>query len=436
MNVYSFLLELLFCLSIATVIAYAFERLKLPPLLAYLLSGALIGPFGFSLIANTSHIDALADLGIFFLMLTIGLEFSLDRIKGIEKVTLIGGLIQITFSIFLSVIFASLMGWSLYRGLFLGSVIALSSTAIVLKFLSDLDQIDTQYARVAVGILIFQDFAVVPLILLLSGVSVGSETLVKDVLFVILKSFSFIGGVTLFSKYFLRGLVGRIVATQNRELFFLSAMLLCLGTACLSHYLGLSFAMGAFVAGLMLANTNISYQVIGEMNPFRHIFVSIFFISIGLLFDVRFLFDHLLVIFSVVCLVIVINFILMTAIVMIFGFAPRVALAVGLILSQVGEFSFLLIDMAKSSNQIDDFFYRMLLTVVFVTMFLTPFLFRLLPFILKTASRAPIPGMPPSRDKDRIAGLAPLRDHIILCGFGPTGKDLAASFKQFVHLQG
>jgi len=378
-----FLTEFLLVLIAAALVAVTFERLRLPAILGFLLAGVLIGPNGFGLLVNDVHIRQLSEIGIILLMLTIGLEFSFDRMKGLGNIAVLGGLFQILLSIGIGVGFAWMRGWSLYQGFFLGSVIALSSTAIVLKYLIDRGELDTYHGRIAVSILIFQDLAVVPLLILISGLGDASRSLMSGVGAALIKAVFLVACVVAFSRYALPHLMRRIAQTRSREIFFLTAVVICLGTAWVSGRLGLSLAIGAFLAGFMFANTDFRHQLSGEILPFRHIFVSIFFVSIGLLFDLSFAQAHAFVILWMVGLVIFVNFVVMTVLIIAFGFPPRIAMASGIILSQIGEFSFILMEAARQAGGIDDYLYHVLLSTAFVTMLITPGLFALVPVVLK-----------------------------------------------------
>lgn len=423
-----FFLEILKTLVLAVGTAYLFNRVRLPAMLGYLFAGVLAGPNGFGWIQNLDHIHVLAEWGIFFLMLTIGLEFSGSRIASIKKVSLIGGSIQLLVSILLCLCFAKFIGWDFYRGFFLGSVIALSSTAIVLKFLSEEGHLDTEYGKIALGILIFQDFAVAPLMIISNSIGALGTNMLLNLLLMVLKIAFFIGAIIVFSKTILPSVLRRVAATQNREIFFLFLVILCLATASLGNAIGLSFAIGAFFAGLILANTDFAHQFAGEITPFRHVFVSLFFVSIGLLFNVQFLAANFVTIISVVALIMLVNFVIVTVLVLAFGYPPRIALTTGLILSQIGEFSFLIIDSSYQRGYIEIFFYQTLISATFITMFLTPFLFKLLPLIDKLTQKFKYLGLSPVQPKQQKTPLGQLRHHVILCGFGPTGADLANSF--------
>jgi CPA2 family monovalent cation:H+ antiporter-2 len=414
----------------ATVVAVIFEKFRLPTILGFLLTGVILGPQCLGIISDNERIRMLAELGVVLLMLAIGLEFSVERLRGMQNLAVVGGTLQILISVAVSMAFAWWRGWSFYEGFFLGSVIALSSTAIVLKYLMDRGEIDSPHGRIAISILIFQDLAVVPLMIFLSafGQSISSVSLALGL--ALLKTVLLLIGAFFFSRFLLPQLLYRVAALRNREIFFLFSVVICLGMAWGSGALGFSMAIGALLAGFMFANTGFSHQLIGDIVPFRHLFVSIFFVSIGLLFDIHFFFQHVFLVLSVVGLVLFVNFVIMTLLIMAFGFPPRVAVITGIILSQIGEFSFLLIEMARGSGHITPNLYQVLLSTAFLTLLMTPLLFALIPFVLKILSRYVIFGVPPASWTKQDRTLSSLTGHVILCGFGPTGQDLALAFQQ------
>lgn len=423
-----FLNELLLVLMMATAAAILFEKLRLPAILGFLLTGVIIGPHGLGILSNGEHIRSLAELGVVLLMLTIGLEFSFDRLRGMQNIAVLGGALQILISIVLSLAFGWWRGWSFYEGFCLGSVIALSSTAIVLKYLMDRGEIDTPHGRIAISILIFQDLAVVPLMIFLSAFGHSMGSVGVELSFALMKTVLLLASAFIFSRFLLPQLLHRVAVIRNREILFLFSVVVCLGMAWLSAALGLSMAIGALLAGFMFANTNFSHQLIGDIIPFRHLFVSIFFVSIGLLFNLTFFFQHIGLVFLVMSLVLFINFFIITLIIMAFGFPPRVAVVTGIILSQIGEFSFLLIEMARGSGHISQELYQVLLSTAFMTMLMTPLMFASIPLVLKILGKFIIFGVPPKDwlRTDRV--LTSLSGHVILCGFGPTGRDLANAF--------
>ncbi|MCM8775076.1 MAG: cation:proton antiporter [Candidatus Omnitrophica bacterium] len=426
----SFFTEFLIVLIIATLVAIIFERIRLSPILGFLLAGVVVGPHGFGIISDFEKTHLLADLGVILLMLTIGLEFSFERLKGVQHIAILGGTLQILLSILIGLGFGRVKGWSFYQGFVLGSVIAPSSTALVLKYFIDRGELDTRHSQIAVAILLFQDLAVVPLIILITGMGQPAESILQTLGIDFLKALSLVTGVILFSKFILPYVLHQIALSRNREIFLLTAIVICLGSAWSSGQMGLSLAIGAFLAGLMFANTDYGHQLSGEILPFRHVFVSIFFVSIGLLFNARFAWEHVALILMMVGLVLLANFVVMTLIFLVFRCALRIALATALILSQIGEFSFLLLEAARNSGGIDPFFYQLLLSTAFLTMLITPFLFSLVPPILRMSEHIPEFALYEKNRQHPEKTTPGPSGHIILCGFGPSGRDLAMTFRE------
>jgi len=403
--------------------------LRLPSILGFLLAGVVIGPHGFGWLPDVEQIHRLAELGVLFLMFTIGLEFSFDKLRGMRQVAIVGGSLQILISISLGALFAWWRGWSAYSGFVLGSVVALSSTAIVLKFLLDRGELDTQYGRIAVAILLFQDLAVAPLMVLVTGLGGGGGSAAVAVAVSMLKVAALIAGVWAAGRWLLPPLFKQLVLTRNRELVFLASVAVCLGTAWIGGRLGLSLAIGSFLAGLMFANSEYAHQLMGDVVPFRDMFVSIFFVSIGLLVDLSFILTNGPAILSIVLLVLIVNAVVVTGLILAMHYPPRIALASGLILSQIGEFSFVLLEAARITGALADRPYQLLLSTAFITMFLTPLLFSLVPAILRFAESQPLLGQS-LRGRDKEKRRSVLSGHTILCGYGPTGHDLAIAFQE------
>ena len=418
--------EILIVLLVAALIALAFERLRLPALLGFILAGAVIGPHGFRWISDLAHIHDLAEIGMIFLMLTIGLEFSFDRLTGLKKAVFVGGSAQLLLSIGISIGVAMAMGWTMYQGFVLGSVIALSSTAIVFRNLIDRGQLDSQHGRLCVAILIFQDLAVGPLLIFINSFGGSGSTVLMSVLSSLVKAASLLAVLLVASRYVLPMVMRWIALSKSREIFMLATVLLCFGTSWASAQLGLSAPLGAFFAGLMLANTEYHHQVSGDVTPFRHIFISIFFVSIGLLFDPLFSLAHWNTVVPVAGLILFVNVVVIAVVILALGYSPRVAVTTGILLSQIGEFSFLLLENAKNGQLIEADFYQTILSSAVLTILLTPFLFNAVPLVMKLFSKIPAFGMPP-QPKEKHENTRRFKDHIILCGYGTAGQDLAGA---------
>ncbi|MCG3176648.1 MAG: putative cation/proton antiporter YbaL [Candidatus Omnitrophica bacterium] len=419
-------IEILLVLAAATAVAALFEKLRLPTIMGFLLAGSMIGPYGMRILPDLARIDAMANVGMIFLMLTIGMEFSFEKLHGMKRVAVFGGTLQLVLSIAVAMVLGQALGWAPFKSFVLGCVIAQSSTAVVFKYLLDRAELDTQHGRISFAILIVQDMFVAPILILIAALGASQGLDVASIGSSMIKAVLFVGIILLSARFVLPWVSRSIAGSRSREVFLLSAIILCFGMSVLSHQLGFSMALGAFFAGVLLANTDYVHQISGEIAPFRHVFVSIFFVSIGLLFDIGFTLTHLPVVLGVVASILIINILVNASIVMFFGYSPRVALTVGLILSQIGEFSFLILQEARKAAPIDPFVYQVILSSTVITILLTPLFFRAVPYLTRMSSHIPFLGMPPSA--------APLpeaqKGHVILCGYGKAGQDLALALTE------
>ncbi len=430
MHIPDYFYEILILFGAAAVAAVLFERLRLPGILGFLLAGVVIGPQGFKLLNNLDHVHEMAEFGVVLLMLTIGLEFSLERARNLMRIALWGGSLQIFISLLTSLCFVWKMGGSWQQGIVMGFVTALSSTAIVFKHLMDRGEMDTNYGRICFAILIFQDLAVPVMMLVILSMSGAEGHFLGALGWALLKAAVFLAGIFSAAKWILFPLLKTSVITRSRETFFLFIFAVCLCVSLASAKLGLSMAIGAFLAGLILANTDFGVRLIGEIAPLRHLFVSLFFVSIGLLFDIRFAAAHALQIAAMVGIVLFVNIAIVTGVVVALGYSPRVALAAGLLLCQIGEFSFVLIQVARQGNVVTDEFYKLVMAAAFVSLLISPFLFALVPKVLGLFERLKWFGMHPDEWNKRAAPDTQLHGHVIICGYGTVGKDLAMTLKE------
>ena len=314
--------------------------------------------------------------------------------------------------IVIAIVAARAMGWTPFQGFVLGSVIALSSTAVVFRNLIDRGQLDTEHGRLCVAILVFQDIAVGPLLIFINSFGGPVTSVGPAVLSALAKATALLAALLVFSRFVLPRVLRWITLTRSREIFMLATVLLCLGTAWLSEHMGLSAPLGAFFAGLMLANTDYHYQILGDIAPFRHIFISFFFVSIGLLFDPSFLVLHWNTVLPVSALILFVNAVIIAVVLLVLGYSPRVSVTVGILLSQIGEFSFLLLENARGSGLVDGTFYQTILSSAVLTILLTPFLFGAVPVVMRLFSKLPL-GLGPqpmlavvvTRDPDDAPGI-------------------------------
>ena len=419
---------IIFVLSV--VVLYLFQRIKVPTIVGFFITGILAGPGGLGLISAVSEVQFLAEIGVIFLLFTIGIEFSLEKFSQLKRSVLIGGSLQVILTFLAVFTLAYLIGISIRESIFIGFLISLSSTAIVLKLLQDKDEIDSPHGRTAFGILIFQDIAVIPMILLtplLVGVRGDA-----DVPLIILALE--IAGIILFAivgaKWIIPWVLYQIARLQNRELFILVVIAICMSVTWLTTIIGLSTALGAFLAGLIISNSEYSHQALGSILPFRDVFLSFFFISIGMLLNVNLFFQDIILIILLVIGVLLIKSLISSIVTAILGFSFRIIILVGLILSQIGEFSFILAVTGIQYNLLSQSSYQIFLSLAVVTMAITPFVMSSSPYIINYLLKLPVPdklktGTYPMRISEKVD----IEDHVIITGYGINGRNLAKAAK-------
>jgi len=348
------------------------QRLGQPLILGYIAAGVILGPYtGGLTVSNIHDIELLAEIGIALLMFALGLEFSLKDLKPVKKVAIVGTPIQIILTIGLGFATGKLMGWDWKPSLWLGALISLSSTMVILKTLMNQGWLGALSSKVMIGMLIIQDLAVVPMMIILPQLNhpaAGMHTLG----FAALKAGAFIAGMILLGTKLLPRLLAHIAKLGSRELFVLAITAIGLGVGYFTHMAGLSFAFGAFVAGMVLSESDYGHQALSDIIPLRDLFGLLFFTSVGMLLDPKFLFDH---IYQVVFLVTTVGLgkgIIFAVIVRVFKYKNVIPLAVGLGLFQIGEFSFVLARIGVSTNSIGTELYSLVLTAAIFTMVLTP----------------------------------------------------------------
>jgi CPA2 family monovalent cation:H+ antiporter-2 len=397
----------------------------------FLVAGAALGPHGFGMIREIREVELLAEIGIILLLFTIGLEISLKNLKRIRSAVLGGGLSQVLLTLLVTAAIAYPFTHKLNESLFAGFLVALSSTAIVMRMLLDRAEMDSPHGRLSMGILIFQDLCVVPLMLLVP-ILAGNQGSFLELLWTMVKSATILFLVIFSARWLVPNLLHQIVRTRSRELFVITIILLCLGTALLTSKLGLSLALGAFLAGLIISESEYAYQAISDILPFKDSFNGLFFISVGMLMNLGFLGKHPTTILSVVVIILLLKSFTGFLSVHLLGHPIRVSLQTGLHLAQIGEFSFVLAMAGKSAELITENLYQLFLSASVLTMILTPFILRASPGISSwMSSKRLLERLDRMRRKAEKEGF-PLRreGHVIIVGFGLNGKNLAEVLKE------
>jgi len=423
---------IIFGLSIAVL--FLCHRLHVPAIVGYLMTGILAGPHGLGLIGGVHEVEILAEIGVVLLLFTIGIEFSLKSLLQIKRLVLIGGPLQVLLTLFAAFIMARQLGQPFSESIFIGFLISLSSTAIVLKLFQERAEIDSPHGRTALGILIFQDIIIVPMILLTPLLAGSTGNLAESLIILSVKGIGIILFVIISARWIVPYLMYQIARTRSRELFLLSIVALCLAVAWLTYHVGLSLALGAFLAGLIISESEYSGQALGNILPFRDVFTSFFFVSIGMLLDVGFLFQRPGLIAVIALCILTLKAIIVGFATVLLGFPLRTTILVGLALSQIGEFSFILSKTGIEYGLLAGNPYQLFLAVSVLTMAATPFIIALAPHVADLALRAPLP-------RRLKAGLyfAPSitstetkihqKDHLIIVGFGLNGRNVARSAK-------
>ena len=430
MTDYGVLANLLVIFAASIAVVFIFHQFRLPSIAGFLVAGALIGPHGLNLIADVGTVEVLAEVGIVLLLFTIGIEFSVPQLLSMRSLMFLGAPVQIGGVLLISCLGAMFIGLSWREGVFWGFLFALSSTAIVLKTLTERGDSDSIHGRATIGILICQDLAVVPMMLLmpiLAGKSEGGGlaillTLGESVLVVLL--------VIAASWYLIPKLLGYIVRSRSRELFLLTIIVSCLGIAWLTSLGGLSLALGAFIAGLVISESEYSHQAIAEVLPFRDSFTSLFFVSIGILMDWRVLLAHPLPVFGLLVAILLVKFFAGAGAVLLSGVPPRSAVMVGVALAQVGEFSFLLAQQGEESGYFRGDPYQVFLAVSVLSMIVTPFLMQWSPHLARrTEAWQRVHHWLPSRTIAHVEQTEGkqirMKGHVIIAGYGLNGRNLA-----------
>ncbi len=416
--------------ALSTFVNFIFTKIRIPTLVGYLLTGIVAGPFLLGIIHSPHEIELMAELGVVILMFTIGMEFSLKHLLKIRRIVFLGGFIQLSLTALVTMVLARTYNMEWKGALFIGFLTALSSTAVVLKILQDRSEVTSNYGRTVVGILIFQDIVLVPLLLFtpfLNGdtANIGSNLFALAIKTVLIVAFVYAG-----NKWFMPKILHWIAMTKNQELFLMSILLICLSVALLTSELGITLAFGAFLAGLMISESEYSDNAFGNLIPFRDTFTSFFFVSIGMLLDLSFVFQNMGLVIETVILVIGIKLIVGGFTAFLMGHTFRGTILVGIAISQVGEFSFILAKLGVSSGILTNYYYQLFLAVAIITMSVSPLLIQLGNPIASLLLKLPLPdflinGLFPLKQID----IPRLKNHLVLIGKDSRAINLSVMAK-------
>jgi CPA2 family monovalent cation:H+ antiporter-2 len=475
MEGYELIADLVMAVLAALLGGFVAHRLKLPVITGYLLAGILIGPFTPGPVSDVHRVQTMAELGVALLMFALGTQFSLAELGHVGKGAIGGGVLQIVLTIALGVpLGLGLLGLDLVGSIYFGGLLAISSSIVILKLLMSRGELDSKQGKLALGTGVVQDISVVVLVVVLPALASSSEggagALAVTVLLALGKAVIFLGAFYLLGTRIIPPLLHRVISVGLRELFLLVILTIAVGTALLANMIGLSFALGAFLAGMVVSESEASAEVVNEIIPIRDVFATLFFVSIGMLINPVFLWDHLLEVLVVVAAILIGKFGITAGIFALLRYPPKTALLAGLLLAQIGEFSFVLAKVGVERHAIDERLQSLILAGALVTIIVNPILYQSLPPLAtrlstgklgtfarrkqgtisnRASSSAPVstapsavdvpnynrPGRDPAldsllemqvqpRDHRSIAEQWPYKKHVIVCGYGRVGKEL------------
>lgn len=420
---------IIFSLSIAVLLVC--HRLRIPSVVGFLITGVICGPEGFGFVNRIEEVQTLAEIGIVVLLFTVGMEFSIKKILDHKRYFLIGGPLQVGLMTLCGFLVGQLCGRAFGESLFLGFLLSLSSTAIVMRVIQERAETNSPHGRIIMGILIFQDIIVVPMMLITPMLSGVESSLDWTVVWLLLKGLLILVFVFFGAIQIVPALLYYVAKTRSRELFILTVLVICLGVAWITASIGLSLALGAFLAGLIVSESEYSQEALGNVIPFQDIFTSFFFVSIGMLLNIQFLVSHPLLISSLVIGIFTLKSLVITGIGLTLGLPLRSASQAGLSLGQMGEFSFVLAMTGIAHEIGTDFLHQLFLSVAIITMGITPYIISYSPRIADWLLTLPLSselktGMSPSISKT----IEEKTNHIIIIGFGFSGRNLARSSRE------
>lgn len=422
---------------LSTFVNLIFTKMKIPTVVGYLITGIIAGPYMLSMVNGIHEIELMAEIGVILLLFTIGMEFSLKHLLRIRRIVFLGGLLQvfITALFFYLASFFFNMTWK--EGVFIGFLAALSSSALVLKLLQERSELSSNFGRTILGILIFQDLLLVPLLLFTNILGDSSIQIGKEIFIIGIKAILIIGMVYAGNKWVLPKLLQAIALTKNQELFMMSVFLICLTIALLTSKLGMSLAFGAFLAGLMISESEYSHNAFGNLIPFKDTFTSFFFVSIGMLLDVSYVVNNYQLVILSVLMVLVLKSVIAGGTGFILGHTFKGTILIGMALSQVGEFSFILAKIGFSNGILSNSIYQLFLSVAVITMALTPFMMKFSLPLANVLLKLPLPvflvnGLFPLKETE----IAKLKNHIVVIGKDTCALKLSlmAKYNKMQHV--
>jgi len=432
---YEFLQSLVIIFGVSALVVFILNRLKISSLVGFLVAGIIIGPHALGFVSEIKEIEVFAEVGVILLLFTLGMEFSLKKLLRMKRIVFGSGLIQVFITILLTFLTAFFfIKLPFEQAVFWGFLTCLSSTAIVIKSIADNNETSTPQGRAMIGIVLFQDLSVVLFIILVPMMGGSIEFSVTEILILLLKAIAVIVFVIAGSRWVVPFLFDHIVQTKSRELFIISIMLFCIGTAMFTNQMGLSLSLGAFLAGMMLSESDYAYQAMADVVPFKESFMGLFFVSVGMLLNLSVAAENIIPILLLFISIIFFKSLIGYFAVIFAGFTSRTSIIAGLGIAQIGEFSFVLAMEGKLYGLINENLYQIFIATSILSMIATPFMFKAaIPFstwFVKKINPAHFKSHNPQLYSKQILSKGSQSDHVIIAGFGFNGRNLAGVLKQ------
>ena len=421
-----FLRDFVIIFGVAIGITFLFYHLRIAPIVGYLIAGVLLGPSVLGIAKDVASIEILAEVGVILLLFLIGVEFSLNELIAMNRKMFHVGFLQIILTTAIVALIAIGFGGSIPKGIFVGLLVTMSSTVIVMKVLSDRGEMDSPQGRLTAVILILQDLSVVVIVLLMPVLGGASSFSVPEIVLNVFMVFAFMVLVIIASRSIVPFVLYRVVQTHSRELFLISIVLICFGTAYITSLVGLSLALGAFIAGLIISESEYGHQAFSEILPLKDIFSILFFVSIGMLLDISYVLRDPWIILTGVAAILFIKFTAGTLVPVLVGYPVRIGALVGISLAQIGEFSFVLSNEGLINGLITYYQYQVFLASAIITMVFTPFTIKGSGKISEAIERLPFPHyIKLGRFNVEKAERTNITNHVVVVGFGLNGKNVS-----------
>jgi monovalent cation:H+ antiporter-2, CPA2 family len=424
--------DIVIIFALSTFVNLLFTRLNIPTVVGYLLTGMVAGPYFMGFVGEVENIEVLANIGVIFLLFTLGIELSLKQLVKIRKTVFLGGFLQVFITAGIFYLLSVLYNMSWRSSIIIGFLAAISSTTLILKVLQERSETSSNYGQTVLGVSIFQDLLLVPLLLLTSILGNPDIELKNELFLILLKAMGIISFVYIGNRWLFPWILHIVALTRNQELFIMTIMLICFSVALLTFKMGMSLAFGAFLAGLMISDSEYSHNTFGNFIPFKDIFVSFFFVSIGMLLNLAFVVENPVLVAVSVLLVVSLKFLIASGVGFILGHTFRGIIIIGIALSQVGEFSFILAKEGFDYNILSSHQYQLFLAVTVITMAIMPFMMKMSIPLANWFLQYPLPdflvkGIFPLKE----AAIPKYKNHLVIIGKDSSALKLSIMAKHY-----